>query len=100
MVNNLQVSFILLGVVLYTGLIMTSIFLLVKTIKNDSFKFVRNQSILCALFSATTAASYLLALYWVLKGIEDAGVYLALLDTVFGTISTFSAILIFWNISL
>lgn len=42
MVNNEVEGVLWLGVAMFTGLIIASVFLLVKTIKNKSFKFVRN----------------------------------------------------------
>ena len=95
MVNKEAVGLIL-GVVLSTVLLFTSVFLLVKVIRQDSFSFVRNQSILCIVYSGSSITGFLLKVSNTNK-IDNTKIAFGYL---LGYFTAYSIFLIYWNISL
>jgi hypothetical protein len=68
----------------------------VKVIRKDSFTFVRDQSILCIVYSATSIAAYGLGV----SNVYEKGDTVVVFGYFIGFFTVYSIFLIYWNISL
>ena len=86
----------LLGIVLSALLLLAALFLLVKVVRNNSFTFVRTQSIWCIVLEASYIALNLLNFVYYDKKSDwkQLSVY------ILGFFNAYATFIIYWNITL